>query len=306
MKRIAFIFTFVLGLFAAGCQIEKDIDNPAYTNKDGKDGTMFVHFAAAKDAWVVMKDELDADNSKTFNVTVALTRAQQTDVVYNVSVVSTNGTENKEFSIPEKSVTVKAGEYLAQLPVKILYDGIEKDFTLKLELGLEVEETLINPAYGRKTAISVYSDNMTFDWKWLAGNWTVEDFNYYYGTTGSEYAVSISKGENDTEVWVKNLFESGSAIKGTVDFDAHTITFVGGQYGEHSDDYGCDLLYVAVDPDNDYDYYYDELDNPDYAHVFVAKMSPVGIVIDMYDYVMDGGDNNGYTFFGGIKSTLSR
>lgn len=276
MKRIAFIFTFAFALLVVGCKIEKDIDNPAFKNKDGNGeikGLEFVHFSAAKESWLVTKD----DESFEHNVVVGSTYAHGEDVTYNISLDKTNGTEGKEFSIPVKSVTIKAGEYSAAMPITINYDNIEKDQTFYMELSLAVDDALINPVYGRKAVITVLSDKITIDWGWLLGNWTAQDLE------GDPYTMSVAQVDETTATFT-NIWGMESDMTGTVDFDKNLITFQGPiNLGEL---YGGNLMIA---------HYNEEIEDYDDG-VFYGEMSALGIRIFGHGYYLVGGSYDGYDF----------
>ena len=290
MKKVIYFLAACLSLTIVGCQNEKDI---AINTYDGK-GLEFVHFASATDTWVVAED----DESYDYKVVVASTYTHATDVTYNITVgPNTTGEEGVDFSIPTKSVTIPAGQYLAELPVKVLYETTGEGFNL--ELVLSVDEALINDLYGDSAVITVKSDKITIDWAWLAGEWSAQDYNMDDSKNGGSYSAAIIKAD-ETKLLLRNLFGFESDLEGTVDFEARTITFACPQYMAHIDDYAADLYFIAVDPANDYSPYKD-LETP-----VVAKISPAGIVIDNYDILLVGGPYNGFIWNGGIRSVLTR
>lgn len=290
MKKILYICSAALVLAATGCSSKKDIDMDFH----GGAGLEFVHFENASDAWLVSADD------ETFNheVVVAQTYAHSEDITYNIAVgEKTTGVEGVDFSIPTKSVTITKDNYLGIFPVEILYNTTGEGFVL--ELVLSVEDKLINPSYGATATITVNTDKVTIDWNWLAGKWSCQDYSYYEGANdGNPYPVSITK-VDETHGSLSGI-QGGDPINFTVDFDAKTITFEGYQFSQSNSRYECDLYLVAVDPEADFDVY-DPVDTP-----FVGTLSPAGIVIDYYDLLMVGGPYNGYTFVGGIKSTLTK
>lgn len=290
MKKILYICSAALVLAATGCSSKKDIDMDFH----GGAGLEFVHFENASDAWLVSAD----DETFNYEVVVAQTYAHSESVTYNIAVgEKTTGEEGVDFAIPTKSVTIAKDQYFGKLPVEILYDTTGEGFVL--ELVLSVEDKLINPSYGGSALIAVNTDKVTIDWEWLAGKWSCQDYVYYNGANdGGAYPVSISK--VDETHGTLNGLKGGDPINFTVDFDAKTISFEGNQYSQANADYECDFYFVAVNPETDYDVY-DPIDTP-----FVGTLSPAGIVIDNYDFLMVGGTYDGYTFFGGVKSTLTK
>lgn len=290
MKKVIYFLAACLSLTIVGCQNEKDI---ALNTYDGK-GLEFVHFASATDTWVVAEN----DESYDFKVVVASTYSHATDVTYNIAVgPNTTGEEGVDFSIPTKSVTIPAGQYLAELPVKVLYETTGEGFNL--ELVLSVDEALINDLYGDAAVITVKSDKITIDWDWLAGDWSAQDYNMDDSKDGDGYSAAIIK-VDDTHLLVRNLWGSGADLEATVDFEARTITFPCPQKWFHMDKYEADIYFLAVDPASGYGPY-EDLETP-----VVATLSPAGIVIDNYDLLLVGGPYNGFTWNGGIRSVLSR
>ncbi|MBR4809454.1 MAG: hypothetical protein IK031_04160 [Bacteroidales bacterium] len=290
MKKIYYFCIAALAILAVGCTEERDIDLDTH---DGK-GLEFVHFASSSDAWLVSED----DESYTYQIPIACTYAHEQDVTYNVTLgKGTTGKEGVDFSIPNKSVTIKAGQYLANLPVTVLYATTGLGFELELVLG--VDDALINPVYGNSMAISVKSDKVIIDWEWLEGTWNCQDYSYYSkALDGDPYPVAIAK-VSETEGTITGIW-GGGALNFTVDFAAKTLSIPGIQFLFHTDTYSADVYFLAVDAAAGFEPYEDI-----YTPV-VATLSAQGIVIDNYDCLLVGGPYNGYTWAGGEKSTLTR
>lgn len=262
MKKIFYICMAALAVAAASCS-KKDIAVNTY----GGEGLEFVHFANAAEDWLVTED----DESYEHDVVVAITKAPAQDVTYSVTLgEATTGEEGVDFSIPTKSVTIKAGEYKASLPVEVLYDTTGEGF--EIELVLSVNEALINPAYGASAYIAVKSDKITIDWDWLAGNWNAQD------SEGDPYVMAISKKDETTAVFT-NIWGSGADIEGTVDFEARTVTFQG-PFNLGDGWYNGSLYCTGVADDE----------------TFQATLSPLGITISGLRYYLVGGDYDGYDF----------
>jgi len=262
MKKIFYICIAALAVAATGCKQEKDIDLNTYGGK----GLEFIHFENSEESWLVTEN----DESYDFSLVVAITSAPAQDVTYNVSLGSnTTGEEGKDFSIANKSVTIKAGEYTGAIPVKVLYETTGEGF--EIELVLDVEESLINPAYGSSALISVKSDKITIDWNWLAGNWNAQD------SEGDPYVMAITKKDETTAIFT-NIWGTGADMEGTVDFDTRIVTFQGPI--ELCPLYGGMLVCEGVAADKK----------------FTAEMSPLGILISGLHYYLVGGDYSGYDF----------
>lgn len=270
MKKVIYFSIASLVLLLAGCTDKRDIDIETY---DGK-GLEFVHFENAGDEWVIS----ETDESFDYDVNVACTYKYDKDVTYNVTVgKATTGVEGKDFSIPNKSVTIKAGQYIGSVPVKILYDTVGEGFVL--ELVLNVEDNLINPVYGAASTISVATDKVTIDWEWLAGKWSAQD------TEGDPYSMTITQKEGDETIAIfTNLWGMGADMEGKVDFDAKTVAFKGPiDLGEI---YGGHLFVAHIDEATDkYDDGY-----------FYATLTPLGITITGMGYYLVGGAYDGYDF----------
>ena len=203
-----------------------------------------------------------------------------------------------DFTIPSKSVTIKAGEYTGNVPVTVLYETTGEGFVL--ELLLSVSDELINSSYGKSSTISVKSDKVTIDWAWLEGSWDAQDWNYYSGgPDGDPYTSAIVK-VSETECVVRNLWGSGADFTATVDFDNRTITVPGYQLAFYYAGYSANFYFVAVNPETDYDVY-EDLTTP-----VVGTMSPAGVVFDNYDFLLVGGPYSGYTYAGGLRTNLTR
>lgn len=290
MKKLLYVCAAILAVAATGCSSKKDIDMDFH---DGN-GLEFIHFEKDADAWLVSSQ----DESYEYDIVVANTYSHDEAITYNISVgENTTGEEGVDFSIPTKSVTIEKGSYFGTFPVKILYDTTGEGFVL--ELVLSVDNKLINPTYGAISTITVKTDKVTIDWKWLAGKWSCQDYSYYSGgNDGDPYPVAIAK-VDETHGTLSGLW-GGDPLNFTVDFEARTLTIDGYQFCYANSKYSCDMYFIAVNPSADYDTY-DPINTP-----VVATLSPAGIVIDNYDMYMSGGPYDGYTYAGGEKSTLTR
>ena len=277
MKKVLYFSIASLVLLLAGCTDKRDIDIETYGGK----GLEFVHFENAGDEWVVS----ETDESFDYNVNVACTYKHDQNVTYNVTVGdATTGVEGKDFSIPNKSVTIKAGEYIGSIPVKILYDTVGEGFVL--ELVLNVDDNLVNPIYGASSMIAVATDKITLDWAWLLGKWTAQD-----ESGGDPYTMVISQKDETTAVFT-NIWGMGTDMEGTVDFDAKTVAFKGPiDLGEL---YDGSLMVAHLVEEGKYDDGY-----------FYANLSPLGITITGMGYYLSGGPYDGYDF-GGDTTKLTR
>ena len=302
MKKILYFCAAALALTFVGCSSQKDID----VDMNGGKGAAFVHFANASDSWLVQAD----DESYDFEVVVGQTFTNRLYKSYAVTVgEKTTGVEGRDFVISDKSVTIAAGEYTGTVKVHINYDEIPNEFNFVIELVLsDVDKEKVSPIYGTSTLVKVNTDKINFDWDWLLGTWDAVDFNLSeQAVEGDSYPVVISK-EDDTHVTITNVWGTEADLVGCeVDFEARTITIPGYQFCIDYTGYNYGLFYfIAVDPDAEYDYFYDDNGDPDFSVPVVAKMSAGGIVIDNYDFVMIGGQYDGYTYDGGIRTTLTR
>lgn len=301
MKKILYLCAAALALTFVSCSSEKDIA----LDTNGGQGAAFVHFVNASDAWLVQED----DESYDFEVPVSQTFTNRIYKSYAVSLgEKTTGVEGRDFVIADKSATIAAGEYTGSIKVHINYDEIPEGFNFVIELVLsDVDKSKVNPIYGTSTLVKVNTDKVNIDWDWLAGSWEAQDYNYYYSKFAeSTYSVKIAK-VDETHCTIGNIWGSGCTLENCeVDFEARTITIPGYQYAKAEPDYECDLYFIAADPEAEYDYYYDDNGDPAYEVPVVATLSPTGIIIDNYDFVMIGGQYEGYTYAGGIRTTLTR
>jgi len=142
--------------------------------------------------------------------------------------------------------------------------------------------------------------SVTIDWDWLAGDWKASDFNLSkQEMEGDSYDMVITK-IDDTHCKIINLWDSEAELDGVVDFDALTITIAGNQFAFRAGSLNADLYFVAVDPDDEYNPF-EDLTTP-----VIAKITPGGIVIDNYDFFLVGGQYDGYTYDGGIRTTMTK
>ena len=290
MKKILYILAAAASLMVAGCSKNPDID----IDTNGGKGLTFLHFETSSDTWLITKD----DKSYKHTIKVLCSNSQDKDITYNLKVASgSTGKEGVDYRMPDKSITIPAGKYEGSIDIEVLYSTTGEGFNL--DIVLDADATLINPSYGDALAISVKTDKVTIDWKWLEGDWTDNVFKYYDNTTGAPYTASIIK-VDETNCIIRNLWGTGTDLNGVVDFENLTITIAGYQESCPMEEYSAVLYFVAVDPSKDYDLYTDK------TTPVVATMSPTGIVIDNYDYLLVGGKYDGYTFAGGLKSTFTR
>lgn len=296
MKKVLYIVAAAAALAFTSCNAEAPIEIETY----GGQGLTFLHFLSPSDSWLVGAD----DESYVYDVVVAQTKKYSEDKTYDLLLGDgTTGKEGVDFKMATKSVTIPAGEYAASFPVEVLYATTGEGFSI--EFVLNVDETLFNPTYGDSQYVVVKTDKITIDWDWLAGKWNATEVCYYDGSS-DEYPMQITK-VDETTCSITNLWGAGSTIDGCkVDFDARTITIP--TYVEFADlsNYGAAGYLVAVDPEADFDLYYDDDDEPIFDYPLVAKMSPLGVVIDNWDVLMVGGDYDGYTYGGGYCTTLTR
>lgn len=269
MKKILFILAACFCLALTGCQFEKDID----LDTAGGKGLEFVHFIAPSESWLITED----DETYTYNVPVCCTYVYDADKTYTIKLGErTTGVEGVDFSMPTKTVTIKAGDYSATVPVTVLYETTDLGFVM--ELVLDVEDALVNPSYGKSDAITVKTDKVVIDWEWLEGEWTEQD------EAGDPYTVSFTK-VDDTHVAFNNLWGLESDMIGVVDFEARTITFPGNYV--LCPLYGGSMIVAHVGADGNYD------DQP-----IVAYMSALGISLDDLGFHLSADSDYGEYDFG--------
>ena len=147
-------------------------------------------------------------------------------------------------------------------------------------------------------AVPFYYQGGPLDWDWLLSEWKAYDYNLTERVVeGDPYEMTITK-VDDTHIKIGNLWGTEAEFDAVVDFDAMTITIPGYQFAFTASNVKGDLYFVAVDPENEYDVF-EDLTTP-----VVVKMTPGGLVVDNYDFVIKGGPYNGYTYDGGIRTTM--
>ena len=147
-------------------------------------------------------------------------------------------------------------------------------------------------------AVPFYYQGGPLDWDWLLSEWKAYDYNLTERVVeGDPYEMTITK-VDDTHIKIGNLWGTEAEFDAVVDFDAMTITIPGYQFAFTASNVKGDLYFVAVDPENEYDVF-EDLTTP-----VVVKMTPGGLVVDNYDFVIKGGRYDGYTYDGGIRTTM--
>ena len=147
-------------------------------------------------------------------------------------------------------------------------------------------------------AVPFYYQGGPLDWDWLLSEWKAYDYNLTERVVeGDPYEMTITK-VDDTHIKIGNLWGTEAEFDAVVDFDAMTITIPGYQFAFTASKVKGDLYFVAVDPENEYDVF-EDLTTP-----VVVKMTPGGLVVDNYDFYIGSGNYKGYTYDGGIRTTM--
>ena len=147
-------------------------------------------------------------------------------------------------------------------------------------------------------AVPFYYQGGPLDWDWLLSEWKAYDYNLTERVVeGDPYEMTITK-VDDTHIKIGNLWGTEAEFDAVVDFDAMTITIPGYQFAFTASNVKGDLYFVAVDPENEYDVF-EDLTTP-----VVVKMTPGGLVVDNYDFYIGSGNYKGYTYDGGIRTTM--
>ncbi len=147
-------------------------------------------------------------------------------------------------------------------------------------------------------AVPFYYQGGPLDWDWLLGDWGAYDYNLSERVVeGDPYGMTIAK-VDDTHIKIGNLWGTEAEFDAVVDFDAMTITIPGNQFAYHDSGVDGDCNFVAVDPENEFDTF-EDLTTP-----VIVKMTPGGLVIDNYDFLITSGKYKGYTYDGGIRTTM--
>lgn len=251
MKKIVYLLLAAVGaLSVSGCS-ERDID----MDTNGGQGLEFLHFASSTGSVLATEDDAA---SRVFTMTVGITSSSDKDRTYNVKLGSaTTGVENTDFTMPVKTLTIPANKFTATTSFEIDYDNITPAGFV-VELVLDVEGGLINPAFGDSCLVTVKSDKVVIDWEWLLGAWTAGDVDPDGVLDGGNYSVQISrKGEDSNQIVISNLWGSGVGLNGTVDLEARTISIDPGQIIYNHASYGdfyCAFADISgADPVFDYE-----------------------------------------------------
>ena len=147
-------------------------------------------------------------------------------------------------------------------------------------------------------AVPFYYQGGPLDWDWLLSEWKAYDYNLTERVVeGDPYEMTITK-VDDSHIKIGNLWGTEAEFDAVVDFDAMTITIPGKQFAFTASNVKGDLYFVAVDPENEYDVF-EDLTTP-----VVVKMTPGGLVVDNYDFYIGSGNYKGYTYDGGIRTTM--
>ena len=176
----------------------------------------------------------------------------------------------------------------------VAFDGS----TVRVPLPKDVQTGVADGVVQEVDAVPFYYQGGPLDWDWLLSEWKAYDYNLTERVVeGDPYEMTITK-VDDTHIKIGNLWGTEAEFDAVVDFDAMTITIPGYQFAFTASNVKGDLYFVAVDPENEYDVF-EDLTTP-----VVVKMTPGGLVVDNYDFYIGSGNYKGYTYDGGIRTTM--
>ncbi len=227
------------------------------------------NFTVKEDVGLV-RIPVSAFNSDNLNGSVYFkvndgTAVQGTDFTVEPAsgVLSFNGSSTEFIQV---SVIEHPGELTGALKFSIELTSVSGDIT---DLGGITS-----------TTVEIQDNDVVVDWDFLAGEWSATDDG------SAKYDVLISK-ESETTLKLKNIWDKGYTISGTVTFDraANTasIVFAGGQVVYVSDKYGpCGIYGISGNS---------LIDCP-------ATVTGSGITIGPWYVIILTGEYAGYNFSG--------
>lgn len=214
MKKISKYWLMILGLVGAVACAEEYItyDNPGKLNPEGANPE-YVMFSDTLSMNMILSDE------EHFSVAVASTRACDYDRTFGLEVIDkgSNAIEGYHYRLESNSVTIPAGECVAEVKVRGEYDHFEETDSLGFVLKLVMPEQLKWDLYpdSDQTKVVMYK-SCPFEINNFTG-WCVLTSLYLYsypGTNGS-YQRLVHTKQHPTEentIIVESAFYDGYDI----------------------------------------------------------------------------------------------
>jgi Calx-beta domain. len=240
-------------------------------------------FSVKEDAGLV-RIPVSAFNSEGLNGSVYFkvndgTAVQGTDFTIEPAsgVLTFNGNSTEYIQV---SVIEHPGELTGALKFSIELTSVSGDIT---DLGGITAAT-----------VEIQDNDVVVDWDFVAGEWTATDDG------SSKYDITITK-ESETTLKLKNIWDEGSTITGTITFDkasnSANIVFEGGQVVYTSSSYGpCGIYGISGNS---------LIDCP-------ATVTGSGIIIGPWYAIILTGEYAGYYFsgsgggYGGVTTLIKK
>lgn len=268
---------------AAGCKEQRTV----YADAE------YVMFADTSRVQMIPQHET------TFTVPVASTVACNYDRNFGVEVIDSKSTaiENRHYRLESNTVTIKAGERVANLVVKADYDALEAADTVKIALRLVLPERVTWDLYGSETNVKLVK-SCPFNLDDFTG-WCMitSTFLYYYPGENPYMQRLILTQRHPTEentVILKNFLYDGYDINikfDPSDYANPRVTMDDGQllsdersvFGQIN---GDDHIWASASPY--YTSYFSTCENfvSLYMYVYVEDLGDIIGVVDPYAYTL--------------------
>lgn len=201
MRKILIGLSVVLGLIVtfSAC----DSEQPTYTGPN----------------YIVFSDTLSVlpvqDNEEYFDVPVAATQPCDYDRTLGVEILDkrSNAIEGRHYTLESNTVVIKAGERVANVKVRGIYDNIEVSDSIGFVLRLVTEESTHWKLYGTETKV-LLRKTCPFDIHAFEG-WAVLTSTYLMNYTNDDKRLIRTEidPKNENTVILKNYFYDGYDVK---------------------------------------------------------------------------------------------
>ena len=158
------------------------------------------------------------ETNEIFNVPVAATVTTNYDRTLAVEVIDreSNAVEGKHYKLLSNTVTIKAGERTASLPVQGMYDNMDIMDSLGFSLRLVIPEEDQWNLYGTGTKV-VMQKILPFDIKNFTGNCTVTSTylssDYYPNKTDLRLVTSDVVKDKENTIVIHDFYYNGRDIE---------------------------------------------------------------------------------------------
>lgn len=160
-------------------------------------------------------------DGEEFNVTIASTTACDYDRTFGVEVIdkNSNAIEGYHYSLKANSVTIKAGERAAQVPVTTYYDHFEATDSVEFTLRLIEPEALNWDLYSELHQTRVlFQKCCPFDIHDFTGYCVVSStFLYSYANSMNKLIKTEVDPDNDNSVILRNTLYDGDTYRDSYD-----------------------------------------------------------------------------------------